>query len=95
MLGMCAIAQALSGFITERFKFFLDVLNEPSAFEMVLVMKLLDPGAVLQSPSHLVILSVGKPWCELAEITTGQQRGSSVCSYGSLSLFNKSEPMRG
>lgn len=86
------ITQAFSRFTTERFNLFLDLLNEPSASEMVLVMKLLAPGAVLQSPSHLVTLSVGKPWCELARITVGQQRGSSGCSYGSLCLFNKSGP---
>lgn len=95
MLGMCVIAQALSRFTTERFNLFLDLLNEHSASEMVLVLKLLAPEAVLQSPSHLVILSVGKPWCELAKITMGQQRGSSGCSYGSLCLFNKSGPTRG
>lgn len=98
---MCVILQKLSGFITGRLKLFHNVLNEPSASQMMLAMKLLSPGTVPQITAYLLALSVGELWPEPLRVAAGdhtgwelgQWGGGSGCSYRSLNLRHISRHM--
>lgn len=82
------ILQGLPGFITGRLKLFHNVLNEPSASQMMLAIKLLSPGTVLWSTAYFLIPSIAVLWPELLWVAgryctgqeLGQWRGGSGCS---------------